>query len=103
MIGLVRFGMTLDKSQVRAGGIMLTDLRSYRTPQGADVLRIANPNRVRAVVNGVWEAAEMVNARQQNVASCKPLPNGLTFVQGPPPENLAASKQPTDTLKISQP
>ncbi len=101
MIGLARFSISLDKSMVRAGGIALTDLQSYRTPQGADVLRIANPNRMRAVVNGVWDAPEMVNSRQQDVATCKPLPTGIKYVQGPPPANLTASNQPTDTVNLT--
>ena len=103
LIGLARFGITLDKANVRAGGITLSDLQEYVTPQGAEVLRISNPNRVRAVVNGVWEAQTMANSRQQNTATCKPLPPGLKITVGAPPAALVASKQPTDTLKTGKP
>ncbi|MFN8494228.1 MAG: LCP family protein [Caldilineaceae bacterium] len=81
LLSLARFGMSLDKSQVRAGGITLNDLQSFVTAQGADVLRIANPNRVRAVVDGVWEAPEMDNSRKQTTAKCPALPPGVKVTQ----------------------
>lgn len=92
MLDLARLAMSLDKSQVHAGGITLNDLQSFITAQGADVLRIANPNRVRAVVNGVWEAPEMDNSRQQNAAACPALPPGVKITQ-----------QPTQTIASGNP
>ncbi len=81
LLSLARFGMSLDKSQVRAGGITLNDLQSFVTAQGAEVLRIANPNRVRAVVDGVWDAPEIDNSRKQTTATCPALPPGVKITQ----------------------
>ena len=83
MLSLARLAMSLDKSQVRAGGITLNDLQNFTTAQGAQVLRVANPNRVRAVVDGVWNAPEMGNSRSQNAATCPPLPYGVKITQVP--------------------
>ena len=76
IITLMQFGLGLDSSNVRAGGITLRELQSYTTEQGASVLVIADPSRVRAVVDGIWEAPAMVDARRQDVAACQPLPQG---------------------------
>jgi anionic cell wall polymer biosynthesis LytR-Cps2A-Psr (LCP) family protein len=71
---LNKFGMELDASDVRAAGIALKDLESYTTENGAAVLRIADPLRVRAVVDGVWDAPAMADAYRQDATSCPPLP-----------------------------
>lgn len=77
MVDLVRLGMTFSEENVRAAGITLRELQSYRTEQGAAVLRIADPYTVRAVVDGVWEAAPMAAAYAHDANACPPLPAGV--------------------------
>ncbi len=76
LIELTSFGISLDSDNVRAGGLTLYDLQNYRTEQGAVVLRIADPGRVRAVVNGVWDAPTMASSYRQDLTTCEPLPQG---------------------------
>lgn len=83
LIELARYGMTLDASNVRAGGLTLADLQNYTTEQGAAVLTIGNPARVRAIVEGIWDAPAMVDTNRQDTAQCPPLPVGVE-VGGPP-------------------
>jgi LCP family protein required for cell wall assembly len=80
IMSLVQFGIGMDAQNVRATGIGLQDLQSYTTEQGAAVLRIANPAHVRAVVDSVWNAPAMIDARHQNVNACAPLPSGAPYV-----------------------
>lgn len=78
LIDLARLGTSLDASNVRASGLTLSDLQSYVTPEGAQVLRIGDSERVRSIVNGVWTSAPaMVDANRQNTDRCPPLPTGL--------------------------
>jgi LCP family protein required for cell wall assembly len=79
MLDLMNWGTNLDAANVRAGGLSLSDLQSYTTADGASVLRIADPGRVRAVVEGVWSAPAMVDANRQDTARCQSLPAGITF------------------------
>jgi hypothetical protein len=58
----------------------LRELQSYTTEQGASVLVINDPARVRAVVDGIWEAPAMVDARRQDANACQPLPSGAPSV-----------------------
>jgi LCP family protein required for cell wall assembly len=74
MLDLARFGFGLDASNVRATGLTMYDLQSYRTPGGAAVLIIADPVRVRSVVDSVWSAPAMVDAYRQDATNCPPLP-----------------------------
>ena len=77
LIELVRFGTSLNADNVRAGGLTLADLRSFQTEQGAAVLGIANPGRVRAIVNGVWDAPAMASSYRRDPATCPPLPQAV--------------------------
>ena len=79
LVGLARFGIDLEPGNVRAGGLTLSDLQNFTTAQGAAVLRIANPNHVRAVVNGVWDAPAMMATNQQDPVACPALPAGVTI------------------------
>ena len=74
MLDLARAGFALDAASVRATGISLNDLQSYTTPEGAAVLVIADPARVRWVVDSVWDAPAMVDAYRQDAAACPALP-----------------------------
>jgi LCP family protein required for cell wall assembly len=79
MLDLMTWGTNLDAASVRAGGLSLSDLQSYTTAEGASVLRIGDPGRVRAVVEGIWNAPAMVDANRQDTTRCQPLPAGITF------------------------
>lgn len=80
LIELTSFGLSLNADNVHAGGLTLSDLQNYRTAQGAAVLQITNPGRVRAVVNGVWEAQTMAGSYRKDPNSCPPLPQGTPIV-----------------------
>jgi polyisoprenyl-teichoic acid--peptidoglycan teichoic acid transferase len=78
LIDLTRYGTSLDAGNVRAGGLSLSDLQGYRTAEGAAVLRIADPARVRSVVDGVWDAPAMIDTNRQDAERCPVLPAGAT-------------------------
>jgi LCP family protein required for cell wall assembly len=80
LIELGRFGLSLDPANVRAGGITLRELQSAVTASGASVLIITDPDRVMAVVNGIWDAPAMVDTNRQDVETCAPLPVGAPSV-----------------------
>jgi LCP family protein required for cell wall assembly len=92
IITLMQFGLGLDSSNVRAGGITLRELQSYTTEQGASVLVISDPARVRSVIDGIWDAPAMVDARRQDAASCQPIPQGAPAVAS---NMTAPAAQPT--------
>jgi hypothetical protein len=50
---------------------------------------------VQAVVDGIWSAPAMVDARRQNEATCPPIPSGPPVIatETPPP-----TPTPPDTL-----
>ena len=79
MLDMANWGLGLDPANVRASGLTLYDLQNYTTPEGAMVLRIANPGRVRSVVDGVWSAPAMIDANRQDTSKCPALPAGVTF------------------------
>ncbi len=79
ILDIVNWGLQLNPASVRASGLTLYDLQSYRTEAGASVLRIADPAHVRAVVESIWTAPAMVDANRQNTTSCPPLPAGIEF------------------------
>lgn len=79
MLDLINWSTNLDAANVRAGGLSLSDLQSYTTAEGASVLRIADPARVRSVVDSIWAAPAMVDANRQDTSRCQPLPAGITF------------------------
>ncbi|HAJ34801.1 MAG TPA: hypothetical protein DCL15_03775 [Chloroflexi bacterium] len=79
ILDLLNWGIQLDPAAVRAGGLTLYDLQSYTTPEGASVLRIADPAHVRSVVEGVWQAPAMVDSYRKDATQCQPLPPGVTY------------------------
>jgi LCP family protein required for cell wall assembly len=101
LIELTSFGVSLNADNVHAGGLTLADLQNYRTEQGAAVLQIANPGRVRAVVNGVWEGPTMAGSYRKDPAKCQPIP------QGPPVVNttttVTTTVPATTTIAASNP
>ena len=114
MADLANWGNSVDPANVRAGGLALSDLQNYTTAEGAMVLRIADPQRVAAVVAGVWNAPAMIDANRQDVTRCPPLPTGIDFTTAaapdlsqtdpdntgapaPPPELSAPVEVPTAT------
>ncbi len=80
LIELTSFGISLNADNVHAGGLTLADLQNYRTEQGAAVLQITNPGRIRAVVNGVWEGQTMAGSYRKDPAKCPPIPQGAPVV-----------------------
>jgi hypothetical protein len=101
LIELTSFGVSLNADNVHAGGLTLADLQNYRTEQGAAVLQIANPGRVRGVVNGVWEGQTMAGSYRKDPAKCPPIP------QGPPVVNtttaVTTTVPATTTIAASNP
>ena len=79
MVDMLSWGIQLDPANVRASGLTLYDLQSYTTAEGASVLRIADPSRVRGVVEGIWAAPAMVDSYRKDVTRCPALPPGVTF------------------------
>lgn len=79
ILDMLTWGIQLDAANVRASGLALADLQSYTTPQGASVLRIGDPTRVRAAVEGIWAAPAMVDSYRKDTRSCQPLPAGVTY------------------------
>ncbi|MCB0135197.1 MAG: hypothetical protein KDD75_08825, partial [Caldilineaceae bacterium] len=79
IVDMLSWGIQLDPASVRASGLTLYDLQSYTTPEGASVLRIADPNRVRGVVEGIWAAPAMVDSYRKDVTRCPALPPGVTY------------------------
>lgn len=61
MITLMQFGVGLDSSMCGRAGLRCASC-SYTTEQGASVLVINDPARVREVVDGIWNAPAMVDA-----------------------------------------
>ena len=78
LVDLTRVGLSYGAENVRAGGLTLADLRGFTTEQGAAVLGIADPGRVRAIVNGVWEAQPMANTNRRAPEQCPPIPVGAS-------------------------
>lgn len=79
IVDLLSWGIQLDPAAVRASGLTLYDLQPYTTPEGASVLRIADPAHVRRVVEGVWQAPAMVESYRKDATQCQPLPPGVTY------------------------
>lgn len=104
LIELARYGGSLDPANVRSSGLTLADLQNYTTEQGAAVLRIADPARVRAIVEGVWEAPTMVDTNRQDTTRCPPLPVGITPADIPadaPTADIATGDLITPTLPVT--
>jgi LCP family protein required for cell wall assembly len=103
MLDLMNWGVNLDAASVRAGGLSLSDLQSYTTAEGASVLRIADPGRVRGVVEGIWAAPAMVDANRQDTARCQPLPPGITFNTAENMPDLTAVDPDADPAAVASP
>lgn len=71
IIGLAQTALSLDASNVRASGLTLSDLQDHVTDAGAQVLVIGDPERVRSLVEDVWNAPAMANAFRGKVAGCE--------------------------------
>lgn len=80
IVDLLAWGIRLEPSNVRASGLTLADLQNYTTPQGAMVLRIADPERVRSIVEGIWGAPALADSYRRDTTQCPALPAGVTFV-----------------------
>ncbi len=99
MLGLINVGLSYDASNVRAGGITLSDLRPFTTENGAAVLGIDDPDLIRAVVEGVWDAPAMASTNQQEAATCPPVPTGVPNVTTEPdfnPEHAQVAEEAID-------
>lgn len=83
---------------MRAGGLTLADLQNFTTEQGAAVLRISNPGRVRAVVNGVWDAPAMAATNRRAPEQCPLLPSGVA----PVASDAQAVPGPDASVPVSQ-
>lgn len=79
IVDMLSWGIQLDPASVRASGLTLYDLQNYTTPEGASVLRIADPVLVRGVVEGIWSAPAMVDSYRKDVTRCPALPPGVTY------------------------
>ncbi|HXF62404.1 MAG TPA: LCP family protein, partial [Caldilineaceae bacterium] len=104
IIDLARFGISLDPANVRASGITLRELQSYTTERGAAVLIISDPERVRSVIEGIWNAPAMADAYRQDANNCRPAPEGAPIIASdsgptPTPAPVAANESllPTPT------
>lgn len=93
MMDLLRIGVGIDPEQIHSSGLTLADLESFRTDLGAQVLRIADPERVRSIVNGVWEAPSVAGTNPSSADSCPPPPVGL-------PANPYRTPEPTPTPEV---
>lgn len=78
------FTLRLEPQNVRASGLTLADLQNFVTADGQQVLRIGNPERVRAKVANVWAAPAMVDSNRHDAATCQPLPDPGTLNLPPP-------------------
>jgi polyisoprenyl-teichoic acid--peptidoglycan teichoic acid transferase len=76
LIEFARLGIALDPSNVRASGLTLKELQSHTTAQGASVLVVGDPAKVRAVVEGIWDAVPLADTNRQDVEKCSGLPVG---------------------------
>ena len=77
MVELIQYGIGLDSSNVRASGLTLKDLQSHVTANGASVLIIADPAKVRQVVDGIWSAPPMIDSNRKDSTRCAPPPTGV--------------------------
>lgn len=108
IVDLLSWGIQVEPAAVRAGGLTLYDLQSYTTPEGASVLRIANPAHVRNVVEGVWDAPAMVDSYRKDVTKCPALPPGVTYATdiselAPAALDVDPDSLPTPPPAIAQP
>lgn len=105
ILNLVSYGASLEPQNVRAGGLTLADLQNYTTDQGAAVLRIGDPQRVRAVASGIWNAPAMIDTNHQDTNRCAPLPTGNKVTKLPAglPTDVQPNVPVTQTKDIKQP
>lgn len=101
LVELVSFGLSLNADNVRSSGLTLADLQNYRTEQGAAVLRIVNPGRVRAIVNGAWDAPAMASSYRKDPTTCAPLPAGTPIVNAAP--TVSTTTSVTGTIAATAP
>lgn len=101
MVDLVSFGLSLNADNVRSSGLTLADLQSFTTEQGAAVLRIVNPGRIRAIVDGAWEAPAMASSYHKDPTSCPPLPTGSPIINQQ--TNVTTTAGVTTTIAATTP
>lgn len=70
MLEIGVFGLGLQPENVRASGLTLADLQNYTTAEGAAVLRIGDPARAFARLNGVWSAPPLAASYRSANAGC---------------------------------
>lgn len=105
IVNLVSYGAGLAPQNIRASGLTLADLQNFTTDQGAAVLRIGNPERVRAIASGVWSAPAMVDTNRQDATKCLPLPPGAKVdntIVGPPTAAMLDAAPLTQTLPLTK-
>jgi hypothetical protein len=84
IISMAQFGLGLEPANVRSAGITLQELSSFTTEAGASVLVIRDPERVRGVVDGIWNhAPAMVDTNRQNVERCAAVPQTGPWLPAP--------------------
>lgn len=101
LVDLVSFGLSLNSDNVRSSGLTLADLQNYRTAEGAAVLRIVNPGRVRAIVNGAWDAPAMASSYRKDPTVCAPLPTGSPIINTT--TNVTNTTDVTGTIAATAP
>jgi len=92
--------LSLNSDNVRSSGLTLADLQNYRTAEGAAVLRIVNPGRVRAIVNGAWDAPAMASSYRKDPTACPALPSGTPIVNT---TNVSTTTSVTGTIAATTP
>ncbi|MFN8490895.1 MAG: LCP family protein [Caldilineaceae bacterium] len=105
ILNLVSYGASLEPQNVRASGLTLADLQNYTTEQGAAVLRIGDPQHVRAVTHNIWSAPAMIDTNHQDTTQCAPLPTGAKVDKLPAglPPDVQPNIPITQTKGIKQP
>jgi len=101
IVEMLGWGVQLDPASVRASGLTLYDLQNYITPEGAAVLRIANPAHVRSVVEGIWAAPPMVDSYRKDVTRCPALPPGATYATDTLPALSSANGEAASEIPTS--
>ncbi len=108
ILELGNFGLSLDAADVRAGAITVKDLERYITSSGADVLRINDPARIQAIIDGIWDAPPLSAAGTTASGVCPPPPSNLPDylvldVPTPTPEEMeiAATEPISDSQEVA--
>ncbi|RME58574.1 MAG: LytR family transcriptional regulator, partial [Caldilineae bacterium] len=107
MLDLARFALSLQPENVRAAALTGKELERYITASGADVLRIADPEKVAQVIDNIWEGESLAATGRRDPNACPPKPQGVPayvtelLTPTPPPEGGAEAQQPADAGETS--